>query len=55
MEPLLAHQGGWDEFLVLLSPVVLFAILRMLERRRRPSDEADAAASQSDESGNSSG
>jgi hypothetical protein len=39
MEPLLAHQGGWDEFLVLLSPVVLFTILRVLERRRRPSVE----------------
>lgn len=55
MEPLLAHQGGWDEFLVLLSPVVLFAILRTLERRRRPPDEADPRPGHPGESGNPSG
>lgn len=34
---LIAHQSGWDEALVLLSPVLLFVVLRMLERRRRRS------------------
>lgn len=49
-DPLLAHQGGWDEVLILLSPVAVFALLRMLERRRRggsKSTEGDATASES--------
>lgn len=38
MGALLAHQGGWDEALVLVAPVVLFAVIRLLEKRRRPAD-----------------
>ena len=30
----LAHQGGWDEILFVLSPLVLFAVLLMVARRR---------------------
>lgn len=40
---LIAHQSGWDEALLLLSPVLLFVALRMLERRRRRSREAERA------------
>ena len=32
---LLAHQGGWDEFLMFAVPIVLaIVIVRRLERRR---------------------
>ena len=31
---LLAHQGGWDEILFVLSPLLLFAVLLMVARRR---------------------
>ncbi len=39
-DPVLAHQGGWDEVLILLSPVAVFALLRVLERRRRRGSRA---------------
>ncbi len=29
-----AHQGGWDESLFALAPVVVFAVLLLLARRR---------------------
>lgn len=31
---LLAHQGGWDEILFVLAPLVIFAILLVVARRR---------------------
>jgi cytochrome c oxidase assembly factor CtaG len=31
---LFAHQGGWDETLFILAPVVVFAVLLILARRR---------------------
>jgi len=31
---LLAHQGGWDELLLVSGPVVIFAALLVLARRR---------------------
>ena len=31
---LFAHQGGWDESLFALAPVVVFAVLLLLARRR---------------------
>jgi hypothetical protein len=34
MSSLLAHQGGWDEILFVLAPLVLFAVLLMVARRR---------------------
>lgn len=30
----LAHQGGWDEILLVLAPVGLFAFLLFLANRR---------------------
>ncbi len=33
---LIAHEGGWDEVLLFLVPIVLaFLIVRLLERRSR--------------------
>ena len=36
MDPvsLLAHQGGWDEILMVAGPVVVFAWLLWIARRR---------------------
>jgi len=34
----LAHQGGWDEALMLLGPVVLFVGLVITARRRQKAD-----------------
>ena len=31
---LLAHQGGWDEILMVAGPVVVFGLLLALARRR---------------------
>jgi cyanate permease len=31
---LLAHQGGWDEILLVLTPISLFAALLWLANRR---------------------
>ncbi|MCQ3815300.1 MAG: hypothetical protein KTU85_12915 [Acidimicrobiia bacterium] len=31
---LLAHQGGWDEILIVGAPMVLFASLLLVARRR---------------------
>ncbi|HEU5153090.1 MAG TPA: hypothetical protein VFU19_21530 [Iamia sp.] len=47
---LLAHQGGWDEILLVLTPIALFAGLlwlantranKELQRRRAEADEQD--------------
>lgn len=37
----LAHQGGWDEILFVLAPLILFAVLLMVARRRVDQMEAD--------------
>ena len=47
---MLAHQGGWDEILLVLTPIALFAGLLWLAntranrelRRRRDAAEAEA-------------
>lgn len=31
---LLAHQGGWDEILMVAGPVVVFGLLLAVARRR---------------------
>jgi hypothetical protein len=31
---LLAHQGGWDEFLMVAVPVIVFALLLRVANRR---------------------
>ena len=44
---LFAHQGGWDEALVVLAPmVVFFGLLYVANRRAR---QAEAAADPEDE------
>jgi hypothetical protein len=44
----LAHQGGWDELLFVLVPVLVFVTLQLLNRRkaRRESDEGSGPPSQ---------
>lgn len=36
-----AHQGGWDETLFVLAPLLLFAFLLVVARRRVDRMEAD--------------
>lgn len=38
---LLAHQGGWDEMLFVLAPLILFAVLLAVARRRVEVDDDD--------------
>ena len=43
---LFAHQGGWDEILFVLAPLILFAVLLLVARRRvdrmEAGDQTDA-------------
>lgn len=32
----LAHQGGWDEILMVVAPLVLFLLLLRAANRRQP-------------------
>lgn len=34
MHPVFAHQGGWDEMLIVAIPLVLFALLLYLANRK---------------------
>lgn len=34
MHHLLAHQGGWDEAIFVALPLILFAVLLLVARRR---------------------
>jgi hypothetical protein len=45
----LAHQGGWDEFLLVATPVAFFAFLLWLANRRaqRRLDEQSAVEDES--------
>lgn len=43
MTPLLAHQGGWDEILLVLGPILLIAGLLSLAKRRVERAAAQAA------------
>ena len=42
----LAHQGGWDEMLMVLTPIAVFALLLKMAngRARRAQDAARSAA-----------
>jgi len=40
---LLAHQGGWDELLLVLVPIALFALLLVIANRRANAIEARRA------------
>jgi hypothetical protein len=44
----LAHQGGWDEMLFVLVPLLVFLTLQWLNRRkmRQEGDEAQKPPSQ---------
>lgn len=36
VKPILAHQGGWDEMLMIFGlPIVAFVVMRWLAGRRR--------------------
>ncbi len=41
----LAHQGGWDELLLVAGPIVVIAALLALAKRRVDGAAADAASS----------
>ena len=44
---MLAHQGGWDEVLLVLGPLLVFAVL-LLVAKRRAEQEAAAEAAQAE-------
>lgn len=48
---LLAHQGGWDEILFVLMPLVIFAGLLMAARRRVDRLDDDGEATKADDAG----
>ncbi len=59
---LLAHQGGWDEILLVLVPIVLFAVLLVVANRRanviegqRDADDPAAPGGPPDRSADGSG
>ena len=41
---ILAHQGGWDEILMVLAPLLIFAGLLALARRRVEGMDQDQRA-----------
>ena len=45
MTAVLAHQGGWDEALFVAVPLVVFAVLLLVAKRRA---EREAAARDDD-------
>ena len=49
----LAHQGGWDEILMVLTPIAVFALLLKLANSRadRARDAAADRAATTDEPG----
>lgn len=48
--PLLAHQGGWDEILFVLGPILAIAALLRLAKRRVDRQHAETAANEVDSS-----
>ncbi|HEY0521253.1 MAG TPA: hypothetical protein VGC84_17315 [Ilumatobacteraceae bacterium] len=41
---MIAHQGGWDEILLVLGPIAVIVGLLMLARKRVEAAEQNAAA-----------
>ena len=41
---MIAHQGGWDEMLLVLGPIAVIVGLLMLARKRVEATEQKAAA-----------
>jgi hypothetical protein len=52
---LLAHQGGWDEILLVLVPIVLFALLLVIANRRANVIEARRGADEPAGDGSAAG
>ena len=44
--PIFAHQGGWDEIMLIAGPMVVIAALLLLAKRRvdKLADDADTAS-----------
>ena len=40
---ILAHQGGWDEALVVALPIAAFAVILWFANRRAAREQADGA------------
>ena len=56
MHWLIAHEGGWDELLLFIGPIVLaFVAVRALERRAKRRRAADVASEASNETPDMSG
>lgn len=51
MSALLAHQGGWDEILLVLVPIALFAGLLVVANRRAASAERGRDSGEPGEAG----
>lgn len=45
----LAHQGGWDEMLMVLTPIAVFALLLKLANSRAKAAQAARASEAQDE------
>jgi len=45
---LLAHQGGWDEILLVAGPIALVVVLLTIVKRRVDAAADDAAADDAD-------
>ena len=43
-DAMIAHQGGWDEILLVLGPIAVIVGLLMLARKRVEAAEQNAAA-----------
>ena len=46
--PVLAHQGGWDELVLVVVPIVVFAGLLLVAKRRAEQEAAEAEAEAAD-------
>ena len=50
LAPLLAHQGGWDEILLVAAPILLFAVLLWFVNKRAAAQLAAEKAEEGDPS-----
>ena len=46
---LLAHQGGWDEVLMVLVPIAIFGVLLVVANRRAESIDGQRTRDQGDD------
>lgn len=51
LSTLLAHQGGWDEVLLVAAPIVVFGVLLTVANRRHHASEAPPEATDADPAG----